>query len=190
MRAGRRHPGELRQGDLLQERLLERCSAEVSHVRLSEVRVGSGGGSRSGSCSNAHSGKETFVRSGARGAADRSIRLRLFPPAGRVRPCALLLGVLVASAALADVMPDDPCSGIQPGGQCVYEDGVAGTCVEVSYPVRPHPKAPLTTKTKVICKPTAAGMQRSALPWIGAGLSFLALCAGLAGRRRPSLTTA
>ena len=101
-----------------------------------------------------------------------------------MRRCVLMVGVLVASASLADVMSDDPCRGIQPGGRCVYEQGVAGTCVEVSYPVRPSPKAPLITKTKVICKPLATATQRSALPWMAAGLAFLALCAGIATRKK------
>lgn len=38
--------------------------------------------------------------------------------------------------------------------------------------------------TKMICKPTVAVTQRSPLPWIGVGLAFLALCAGIATRKK------
>lgn len=77
-------------------------------------------------------------------------------------------------SAFADEAPDNGCLGsLSAGDSCVTDDGTSGTCVDV--------------QGELICKPVVAGAERSALPWIGAGLAFLALCAGIA--TRPTLST-
>lgn len=196
MRAGRRHRGELRQGDLLQERLLERCSAEVGHLRLSEVRGGTGGssaasGSSPGERSASRSGEEVFVCDGAAGDGDGSAGAGVLSSPRTVMRLVALLGVMLAGAASADELPQNACLGNQSAGDdCLTENGTPGTCIELRYEIQPHPKAPITIQTELVCQVAVAGTERAALPWIGAGLSFLAMCTGVATRRRPSTVTA
>jgi hypothetical protein len=82
----------------------------------------------------------------------------------------LVLALLLGSPALADDVPDNACNrGLTVGASCVTDDGTAGTCVSVGG--------------ELICQPLVGGAQREALPWLGAGLAFLALCFGISTRR-------
>ena len=96
-----------------------------------------------------------------------------------------LLGVLLACAAWADDLPHLGClGGMRAGDDCLTANGTPGTCIELRYEVQRHPKAPITIQTELVCQEAVAGTQRAVLPWIGASLSFLALCAGLATRKK------
>jgi hypothetical protein len=85
-----------------------------------------------------------------------------------MRGLALLL--LVSTAALADELPGNACFGnLVAGDACLTDDGTSGTCAVV--------------ENELICVPTVSAAERKALPWIGAGLAFLALCIGVAARK-------
>ena len=112
-----------------------------------------------------------------------------------MRPFVLLFAVL-ASSAFADILPDDAavCRGKAAGAACNTESGQAGTCVETTVS-RPDYSSGIPPKYKPVkmltCVATAKGSARWALPWLGAGLGFLALVAALAFRpRRPTPTPA
>ena len=92
-----------------------------------------------------------------------------------MRRRALLLGALLATAALADEVASNTCLGnLLPGDGCLTDDGASGTCVEQTF-----------TNTELICVASVSGAERRALPWIGAGLAFLALCVGIATHKPP-----
>ena len=95
----------------------------------------------------------------------------------------LLLVAVLAVPAFADIIPDEVavCRGKAAGAACVA-DGVAGTCVEtlVSRPDYSSGIPPKYKQVKMLgCVATAKGSARSGLPWVGAGLGFLALVAAL-----------
>lgn len=95
---------------------------------------------------------------------------------------ALWLVVLLGSAALADELPPNACLGhLRAGDACLTEEGVSGTCVEKRFQYEDDGRT--VTQTELICEAAVAGAERSALPWFGAGLAFLALCAGVATRK-------
>ena len=94
----------------------------------------------------------------------------------------LLLAMFVGSESWADELPSNACTGnLRAGEACLTDEGVSGTCVEKRYDYDDQGKT--VTFTELICEPAVAGAQRKALPWIGAGLAFLALCIGVATRR-------
>ena len=81
---------------------------------------------------------------------------------------ALLFGAL----ALADEVPSNACMGpLTVGDSCLTDDGTPGVCRVV--------------EGELICQAAVTAEQRSALPWVGAGLAFLALCVGVATRKGP-----
>jgi len=95
---------------------------------------------------------------------------------------ALLLAMGLGSAAGADELPSNACTGnLRAGEGCLTDEGVPGTCVEKHYASEDQGKT--ITSVELICEPAVAGARRNALPWIGAGLAFLALCIGVATRR-------
>ena len=95
---------------------------------------------------------------------------------------ALVLSMLLGSAAWADELPSNACTGnLRAGEACLTDEGVPGTCVEKRYDYDDRGKT--VTYTELICEPALAGTQRKVLPWVGAGLAFLALCIGVATRR-------
>lgn len=108
----------------------------------------------------------------------------------------LLLLAVFATSAFADILPDDVavCRGKSAGAACNTDTGQAGTCVESSVS-RPDYSTGIPPKYKQVkmltCVATAKGSARSALPWLGAGLAFLAAIAALALKpRRPTPTPA
>ena len=97
---------------------------------------------------------------------------------------ALLLGTLLATTARADELPSNTCRGsLGAGDGCLTYDGGAGTCVEQTFSYVDQGKT--LTSTELICVASVSGAERRALPWIGAGLAFLALCVGIATRKPP-----
>lgn len=96
----------------------------------------------------------------------------------------LLLGALASTVTLADELPSNACFGdLAKGDSCLTDDGTAGTCVEQVHSYVDQGKT--HTYSELICVPAVTAAERSALPWIGAGLAFLALCAGIATRKPP-----
>ena len=107
-----------------------------------------------------------------------------------------LLFAVLATSAFADILPDDAavCQGKSAGAACNTEAGQAGTCVETTVS-RPDYSTGIPPKYKQVkmltCVATAKGSAKSVLPWLGAGMGFLALVAALALRpRRPTPTPA
>lgn len=93
-----------------------------------------------------------------------------------------MLGVLLATGALADEPPLNACFGnLGAGDACLTEDGTSGTCVEKTFEYVDQGRT--VTHAELICEASVAGTQRSTLPWIGAAMAFLALCVGVATRR-------
>ena len=74
--------------------------------------------------------------------------------------------LLLGSAALADV-PTTTCGAA--GEACVTDEGSTGKCAVIG--------------NELICVPVVSAAGQRALPWVGAGLAFLALCDGVATRR-------
>jgi hypothetical protein len=107
----------------------------------------------------------------------------------------LLLFAVLATSALADILPDEAaaCQGKAAGAAC-SAGGQAGTCVEttVSRPDYSTGIPPKSRQVKMLtCVATAKGSAKSVLPWLGAGLGFLALVVALVLRpRRPTPATA
>jgi hypothetical protein len=96
----------------------------------------------------------------------------------------VLVGALLSTAALADEPPSNACLGnLRAGEGCLTDDGTSGTCVEQKFSYVEGGKT--VTYTELICVPSVTAAQRSALPWVGAGLAFLALCVGIATRKPP-----
>jgi len=84
----------------------------------------------------------------------------------------VVLALFCGGAALADELPSNACVGsLGVGNACLTDDGTPGVC--------------RVENGDLVCQPSVTAEQRSALPWIGAGLAFLALCAGIATRRAP-----
>jgi hypothetical protein len=107
----------------------------------------------------------------------------------------VLLVAVLAVPAFADILPDEvyTCRNKVAGGACTTGDGQAGTCVEtlVSRPDYSSGIPPTYKQVKMLsCVATAKGSARSILPWLGAGLAFLALLAGLLSRRHPQVPSA
>ena len=79
------------------------------------------------------------------------------------------------------------CRNKTAGAACTAPEG-PGTCVEVSV-MRPDYSGGIPPKYKSVkmlsCVATAKGTAFSALPWVGIGLSFLALLMGMLFRPRP-----
>lgn len=103
---------------------------------------------------------------------------------------AFLVGVLIVAApAFADVISEEvaACRNKAAGAACTAPEG-PGTCVEVSV-MRPDYSGGVPPKYRSVkmlsCVATAKGSAFSALPWLGVGLSFLALTLGLRFRPRP-----
>jgi len=108
-----------------------------------------------------------------------------------VKHSVLLLAVL-ATSAFADILPDDVavCRDKPAGAACNTEAGQAGTCVETTVS-RPDYSTGIPPKYKQVkmltCVATAKGSARSVLPWLGAGMGFLALVAAFVLKpRRPA----
>lgn len=106
----------------------------------------------------------------------------------------LLLLTLLATPALADILPDEvaTCRDKQPGAACTTPEGAPGTCVNITVS-RPDYSTGIPPKYKQVqmlgCVATAKGTARSVLPWVGSGLAFLALLLAmlLKQQRRPAL---
>jgi hypothetical protein len=100
-----------------------------------------------------------------------------------------LAAVLVALPAFGDIIPQDValCRGKSAGAACVTEDGLQGTCTEISIS-RPDYSGgvpPTYKQTKVLsCQATAKGSARVSTGWLGAGLAFLARALRLCVRTR------
>jgi hypothetical protein len=107
----------------------------------------------------------------------------------------ILFVAVFAAPAFADIVPDEVglCSGKAAGAACTV-DGVAGTCVEtmVSRPDYSSGIPPKYRQVKMLaCVATAKGSARSVLPFVGAGLAFLALVAAFLFKPRgPTTSTA
>lgn len=107
----------------------------------------------------------------------------------------LFLAVL-AVPAFADILPDevDLCRGKSAGAACTTGAGQLGTCADmlVSRPDYSSGIPPKYTQVKMLgCVATAKSSARSALPWVGTGLAFLALLTAVVFRpRRPALAPA
>jgi len=101
-----------------------------------------------------------------------------------------LAAVLVALPAFGDIIPQDValCRSKSAGAACVTEDGLQGTCTEISIS-RPDYSGgvpPTYKQTKVLsCQATAKGSARVSTGWLGAGLAFLALLGALTLLRKP-----
>lgn len=101
----------------------------------------------------------------------------------------LLLVALLSTPALADVISEEvaACRNLAAGAACTAPEG-PGTCVEVSV-MRPDYSGGVPPKYKSVkmlsCVATAKGTAFSALPWVGIGLSFLAMLLGFRFRPRP-----
>jgi hypothetical protein len=104
-----------------------------------------------------------------------------------VKTLSLLLA-LVSVPALADILPEEVgvCRGKAAGTACTTPDGQAGTCAKM-FVTRPDYSSGIPPTYRQVemlgCVATAKVTARSMLPWLGAGLAFLALVAALAGRR-------
>lgn len=100
-----------------------------------------------------------------------------------------LLVAVIAAPAFADVISEEvaACRNKAAGAACTAPEG-AGTCVEISV-MRPDYSGGVPPKYKSVkmlsCVATAKGSAFSALPWVGIGLSFLALLLGAHFRPRP-----
>ena len=101
---------------------------------------------------------------------------------------------MLAAPAFADIIPEEvaSCRGKSAGAACNTGDGLPGTCIETSI-TQPDYRGgipPKYTQVKMLaCVATAKGSARVAMPWVGAGLGFLALVAALAFKpRRPTLS--
>lgn len=107
----------------------------------------------------------------------------------------LALALACSSLALADILPQEvaDCRDKAAGAACTTPEGQAGTCQEISV-TRPDYSGGVPPKYKSVkmlgCVAAAKGQARvGALPWLGGGLAFLALVAGLlATRRKPGLS--
>lgn len=95
---------------------------------------------------------------------------------------------VLAVPAFADIIPEEvaTCRNKAAGAACTTGEGHAGTCIETSI-TRPDYSGgvpPTYKQVKMLtCVATAKGSARSALPWLGIGLAFLALIAAI--RFRP-----
>ncbi len=102
--------------------------------------------------------------------------------------CLILL--LAAVPALADILPDEvaTCRDKSAGAACTTPEGQPGTCAKMTIS-RPDYSSGIPPKYKSVemlgCVATAKGSARSMLPWLGAGLAFLAALAALWRRPRP-----
>ena len=98
-----------------------------------------------------------------------------------------------SSFAFADILPREvaDCRDKASGAACTTPEGQAGTCQEMNV-TRPDYSDGVPPKYKTVkmlgCVATAKAQARvGVLPWLGAGLAFLALAAGLATRKKPGL---
>ncbi|MFT3713965.1 MAG: hypothetical protein QM817_40405 [Archangium sp.] len=91
-----------------------------------------------------------------------------------------------ALQASADDAPPGACSGSAVGDACTMDDGTPGACIEQHHEYL-DPNGVKQTFTEVVCAPKVSAVQRSLLPWLGAGLAFLALCAALYSRPRATV---
>ncbi|MFZ5438631.1 MAG: hypothetical protein ACOZQL_01415 [Myxococcota bacterium] len=105
----------------------------------------------------------------------------------------LLVLLLAALPALADILPDEvaSCQGKSAGAACTTPEGEPGTCQSITI-TRPDYSSGIPPKSKQVqmlgCVATAKGTARSLLPWVGTGLAFLALLLAMLLRgRRPAL---
>ncbi len=95
-----------------------------------------------------------------------------------------LLSLVLAMPALADEPPPDTCFGdLKHGDACSTDSGAPGTCVQQTFEYEAD--GAKHSVTELICVATVNAAERDLLPWLGAGLAFVALCVGLATRRRP-----
>lgn len=104
----------------------------------------------------------------------------------------VLLMAVLAAPAFADILPEEVaiCRDKPVGSACTTPEGAAGTCSEMTVS-RPDYSGGIPPKYKQVkmmgCVATAKGSARSALPWVGVGLGFLALVAALVFKpRRPA----
>lgn len=100
----------------------------------------------------------------------------------------IVVVVLSASAALADILPDDVavCQSKALGAKCVTDEGVEGTCQEtlVSRPDYSGGIPPKYKQVKMLtCVTAAKGTARSMVPWLGLGLGFFAALLAMVLRR-------
>lgn len=99
---------------------------------------------------------------------------------------------LLALPAFADIVPEEVavCRGKASGAACTTPEGHAGTCVESSV-TRPDYSTGIPPSYKQVkmlsCVATAKGSARASLPWLGAGLGFVALLAAVWTLRRPQV---
>lgn len=104
----------------------------------------------------------------------------------------ILLAAVFAAPAFADIIPQEvaSCRGKAAGAACTTGEGHAGTCVEtaISRPDYSGGVPPTYKPVQMLaCVATAKAQARSALPWMGAGLAFLALLAAVVFKpRRPT----
>ena len=89
------------------------------------------------------------------------------------------LVLLLSGAALADDVASNAC-GVA-GDACLTDEGASGQCVEQKFSwVDP---GQTSTNTELVCVASVSASEQRALPWVGAGLAFLALCIGVATRK-------
>jgi hypothetical protein len=112
-----------------------------------------------------------------------------------VKVSLLLLALLLAAPAFADIIPDHvgACWGKEAGAACTTPDGQRGTCQKVSVGRLVYSFGIRKIKpVKMLgCLPAGgAPKARSLLPLVGLGLALLALVAalGLCARRTPQPT--
>lgn len=101
-----------------------------------------------------------------------------------------LMSVLLAAPAFADIVPEEVarCSGKTAGAGCTTPDGLEGSCVEISVsrPDYSQGVPPTYRNIKMLsCEAKAQASAKSASPWLGVGLAFLALIAAARTRRIP-----
>lgn len=100
-----------------------------------------------------------------------------------------VLVAVLAVPAFADIIPEEvaTCRNKAAGSACTTGEGHAGTCIETSI-TRPDYSGGVPPTYKAVkmltCVATAKGSARSALPWVGLGLAFLALVAALTFKPR------
>ncbi len=109
---------------------------------------------------------------------------------------ALSLSLCLASAAFADIAPDNStqCRGKAAGAACTNDDGAPGVCVEQTvmrpdYSEGPPPK-PRPVKMLLCLSPAGARARSASTPpmWTGVLLALLAGAAAWA-LRRPGVQT-
>lgn len=96
-----------------------------------------------------------------------------------------VFALVLSASARADEYPDLGCEDSSVGAACLTADGTAGTCVrQTSRVVGADGVSRLVLE--FVCAPAVSAEQKPALPWLGLGLAFLALCAALALPRAPA----